>query len=66
MMRVRIGRRDNHSEYEPMEELKIGRSLNKVLEKIMDIERFFIRTGISLPIGGSLLLVARKGWKEGE
>lgn len=34
--------------------------LDRVLEKVMTVERSLIRTGISLPFGGSLLLVARK------
>jgi len=40
--------------------LKIGSSLNNSLLKIMSIEIFLIRIGVSLPIGGSLLLAARK------
>ncbi len=40
--------------------LKVGRLTNAVLRVIMRIEQGLIRLGLSLPLGGSLLLVARK------
>lgn len=40
--------------------LKVGAPANAVLERIMRIEWALIRAGLSLPLGGSLLLVARK------
>ncbi len=41
-------------------ELRIRGALNHALEKILDVECGLIRAGVRLPIGGSLLLVARK------
>ena len=46
--------------FDPMSELKINNLGNAILEKILDFERGIIRLGLSFPIGGSLLLVARK------
>lgn len=46
--------------YDPQQELRINRFLNSILEAILDLERFFIQCGISLPIGGSLVVVACK------
>jgi SAM-dependent methyltransferase len=40
--------------------LKLGRTLNSILQKIMNIECSLIRLGIRLPFGGSLLLVAKR------
>ena len=41
-------------------ELSLGPVANSVLEKALDAERALIRLGISLPAGGSLLIVAVK------
>ena len=41
-------------------EFQINRSLNVLFEKILVTERALIRSGLSFPAGGSLLLVARK------
>ncbi len=43
-----------------MSELRIGQIANRLLGTVMTIERGFIRSGIRFPMGGSLLLVARK------
>ncbi len=40
--------------------LKVGRLTNAVLRAIMRVEQWLIRLGLSFPLGGSLLLVARK------
>lgn len=40
--------------------LSIGRLVNRVLGGVMRIERFLIDLGLSLPFGGSLLVVAKK------
>jgi SAM-dependent methyltransferase len=45
--------------YDPVAELEPGR-LNVVFERILDGERKLIGHGVSLPFGGSLLLVGRK------
>ena len=39
---------------------KIGRLANSLLGPVMKVERWLIARGISFPLGGSLLLVARK------
>ncbi len=48
------------TEFDPLEEFKISESLNQILSKIMDVEHLGVRAGFSLPIGGSLLLIAKK------
>lgn len=45
---------------DPMREFKIPRWLNAGLEVVMNLERLLLRIGVRFPIGGSLLLVARK------
>jgi SAM-dependent methyltransferase len=60
MMLSRLRRRVPDEVYDPLAELEIGRFANWMLGKILAVERALIRTGISFPAGGSLLLVARK------
>ena len=43
--------------------LQMGSFLNRLLEKIMDLERFFITRGFFFPAGGSLLMIAKKNWR---
>lgn len=38
----------------------VNRTLNRVLEAIMCIERMLIKLGVNLPVGGSRLVVAKK------
>ena len=45
--------------YDPIRALVPGR-LNRMFEAILDAERKLIERGISLPVGGSLLVVGRK------
>ena len=40
--------------------LKVGRRMDFILERVMDIERVLIRKGVNFPFGGSLLMVSRK------
>jgi SAM-dependent methyltransferase len=47
----------------PIAEFQISHLLNGLFERIMGIERGLIRSGISLPLGGSLLMVAKCGWE---
>jgi len=56
----RARRRKTSKKFDLMAELKIGTTLNWTLERIMDFERAIIKLGISLPFGGSLLLLATK------
>jgi SAM-dependent methyltransferase len=46
--------------YDLFAELEPPRPLNAAFERILDAERFLIERGVSLPVGVSLLLVARK------
>lgn len=41
-------------------ELTAGPLINTAFEKILDVERMIIRAGLSLPAGGSLLVIARR------
>lgn len=50
-------------ETDPMNELKLPRSLNFSLELIMILELLLLKSGIKFPIGGSLLVVASKAEK---
>lgn len=59
MVLARVARRLRPGRYELEAELHPGR-LNGVLERLLDLERLVIGHGISFPVGGSLLLVARK------
>ena len=47
-------------ELDPTSELRISSVMNAALERILDAERTVIRGGLSFPVGGSLLLVARR------
>ena len=47
-------------DFDPVVEFKINKLVNFTLEKLLDLERFFIRTKVNLPIGGSLLIIAQK------
>jgi ubiquinone/menaquinone biosynthesis C-methylase UbiE len=47
--------------FDPLADFRHSRILDVSLERIMDVERMAIRTGISWPAGGSLLGVARRG-----
>jgi SAM-dependent methyltransferase len=57
----RVTHRRLDESYDPVAELRHSRPLDLSLERVMDIERTLIRAGISLPAGGSLLVVARRG-----
>lgn len=60
MMLSRLTRRTESPDYDPLAELRIGRVTNALLELALDIERAVIRAGVPLPVGGSLLAVARR------
>jgi len=59
MIASRAARRLSRKPYDPVAELRPG-ALNGVLERILDGERRLIERGVSLPAGGSLLVVGRK------
>lgn len=60
MLLSRARKRELTEEFDPTAELKIGRTANGILERMLDAERMLIRSGVSLPVGSSLLLVARR------
>ena len=45
---------------DPVAELRIGRAANGAMATLCAVECAMIRTGMSLPVGGSLLVVARR------
>lgn len=47
-------------EFDATAELRIGPWMNAGLERILEVERAIIRSGFSFPVGGSLLLIARR------
>jgi SAM-dependent methyltransferase len=54
--------RQRHSQraYDPVGELLLPATVDRLLEVALDAERRLIRRGVNLPIGGSLVLVARR------
>ena len=56
----RFKQRFQGKEFDPTSELRINSLMNTSLERILDLERSLIRGGLSLPAGGSLLLIARR------
>lgn len=52
--------KDKEMTYETNSELKLNPIINKVFEQFMRIDEILIKVGISLPIGGSLIVVATK------
>jgi SAM-dependent methyltransferase len=46
--------------YDPMSEFKISKHINNFFEKILNFERYMIKNSVDFPLGGSLLLVAKK------
>lgn len=63
MMLSRFGKRNPDKVYDPLAELKIGGLTNWVLGRVLALERALIRMGLWLPVGGSLLMVARKPYE---
>ena len=59
MVASRAARRLSRKPYDPVAELRPG-ALNGVLERILDGVRRLIERGVSLPAGGSLLVVGRR------
>jgi SAM-dependent methyltransferase len=55
-----LSRLRQRRKYNPMSEFEISSLVNAVFEKTLHVERTMIRAGLNLPVGGSLLLVARR------
>ena len=56
----RIRRERSRKEFDPSAETRVGGLTNAVLERVMTLERACIRQGVSLPAGGSLLIIAHR------
>ena len=60
LMISRLKKRKPDSKFDPTAEFRINRSMNTIFKMTLDFERSLIRLGFPFPVGGSLLLVARK------
>jgi SAM-dependent methyltransferase len=58
--RMRMRESRAKTAFDPMDALRLPRTLNIPFEAVMTVERALIRHGISFPAGGSLLLAARR------
>ena len=47
-------------DYDPWAELKMAPVTNKALGTVLSMERMLIQQGVSMPVGGTLFMVARK------
>jgi SAM-dependent methyltransferase len=57
---ARLRNRRVADEFDPLDELRMGRAANAILDRVMDLERVLIQLGVSFPAGGSLLVVGTK------
>ena len=57
---ARLRNRNVADAFDPLEELRMSRVANAVLDRVMDLERVLIQLGVSFPAGGSLLVVGTK------
>lgn len=60
MAAERLSNRKPDPEFSVHNELAIGGLANWSMERVLGVERAFIKPGVSFPFGGSLLAVARK------
>jgi SAM-dependent methyltransferase len=60
MLIARLKQRPANREFDPAAEFKLSAPANYLLERAMDVERTMIRVGVSFPVGGSLLLIAKR------
>jgi len=60
MMLSRLTRRAPRRGYDVLAELRVGRLTNFVLQSVLALERALIAIGVGFPVGGSLLVVARR------
>lgn len=60
MMISRLKPKNLRVKYDPLAEFKISNFLNNTLEYVLNLELVLIKIGISFPLGGSLLLIAKK------
>ena len=60
MLISRLARGKPVSDRDTLADLRVAGWLNWTLERALDLERLLIRSGVPLPMGGSLLVVARR------
>jgi hypothetical protein len=60
MLSVRLLQRGKSESFDPYAEFRMNPILNRILEGFLRLELELIRMGISLPVGGSRLIVAKK------
>ena len=60
LMAASRARQRDAKTYDPTTEYRAPRAVDRTLEAILEVERWMIRTGVSLPVGGSLFAVATK------
>lgn len=60
MLASRSLQRHERDSYDALGELRIGTTTNFLLEKMMSVEQVLIRAGLSFPVGGSLMMIAKK------
>lgn len=60
MIISRLNKKKISDEFDVMNELKIGKGLNFLFKKTLDLERCLIQYGMNFPFGGSLFIIARK------
>ena len=60
MFYARWRMRSRNRPYSLTDEFKIHPVMNRLFERMLDVERLLIRWGVNWPAGGSLLLAARK------
>jgi SAM-dependent methyltransferase len=65
MLISRLLQRGKSESFVPQAESRIHPILNRILEGFLRLELWFIRRGVSFPVGGSLLIVAAKIEKTG-
>jgi SAM-dependent methyltransferase len=56
----RLQRRGKDKSFDPYAELRVNPLVNRIFEGFLRLELWFIRRGVSFPVGGSLLIVAAK------
>jgi len=60
MVFSRFSMKIRRTQHEPLSEMKVGNWANSFLGKLMGLEGHIIRYGMKMPVGGSMLLIAKK------
>lgn len=56
----RLLQRNKNKGFDPLAELRMNPPVNRILEGFLRLELWFIRRGVSFPVGGTRLMVAAK------